>query len=103
MIITHHAVRSYRTISPLPLHLKELFHQLCKKPYPKNFLYGFLKYIYLRTLLSGRAVYFLLHFPSAFTAQKLSGTLLCGARTFLKSMIQIEPQTCDRLADSAGV
>jgi len=31
------------------------------------------------------AVYFLLHWPSAFAAQMLSGTLPYGARTFLSS------------------
>ena len=49
------AVRSYRTISTLPV--------IPKDP---------------------SAVYFLLHFPSAHTAQTLSGTLPYGARTFLR-------------------
>jgi len=48
------AVRSYRTISPLP--------DLLAEP---------------------SAVCFLLHFPSARAAQALPGTLPCGARTFL--------------------
>lgn len=48
------AVRSYRTISPLP------------------------------SALRPRAVYFLWHFPWAHAPQALPGTLLCGARTFLR-------------------
>jgi len=32
------------------------------------------------------AVYFLLHFPSPRDARSLTGTLLCGARTFLWRM-----------------
>jgi len=43
------------------------------------------------------AVYFLWHFPSARAAQTLSGSLPCGARTFLRCL-----RTSDRLADSTG-
>jgi len=39
------------------------------------------------------AVYFLLHFPSAHTAQRLAGILLYGARTFLRR------QSLPRLSD----
>ena len=49
------AVRSYRTISPLPSTLRPL------------------------------AVYFLWHFPWARAPQALPGILSCGARTFLQS------------------
>jgi len=52
-----HAVRSYRTISPLPLRARK------------------------RAAKVGGI--FLLHFPSACAAQALPGTLPCGARTFL--------------------
>ncbi len=51
--VTTNAVRSYRTISPLPK---------CR---------------------GIQAVYFLRHFPSVYTAQALTGTLPYGARTFL--------------------
>jgi hypothetical protein len=47
------AVRSYRTLSPLP------------------------------TWQAKQAVYFLRHFPWAYAPQALPGTLPCGARTFL--------------------
>ncbi len=53
--VTGNAVRSYRTFSPLP-------RIAVRQP---------------------RAVCFLWHFPSAHAAQTLSGTLPCGARTFL--------------------
>ncbi|GEM_PF-3138424 len=58
-----HAVRSYRTVSPLP-----------RMPacIPEN-----------RVRRHRSAVCFLLHFPSAHAAQALPGTLPCGARTFL--------------------
>ena len=52
------AVRSYRTISPLPA--------------PEG----------------AWAVYFLWHFPSARAAQGLPGALPCGARTFLPPVLQ---------------
>src|SRR5690606_1935675 len=52
--VTRGAVRSYRTVSPLPV--------LPKEP---------------------SAVCFLLHFPSPYDARALPGTLPCGARTFL--------------------
>src|SRR3546814_166645 len=51
------AVRSYRTISPLP-----------RAPKDRS------------------AVCFLLHFPSARAAQALPGTVPCGARTFLGTL-----------------
>ncbi len=53
--VTRRAVRSYRTISPLPAVLKK----------------------------QQRAVYFLWHWPLACAPQALPGTLPCGARTFL--------------------
>jgi hypothetical protein len=52
--VTTRAVRSYRTLSALPV--------------PAN---------------RSSAVYSLLHFPSALAAQALPGTLPYGARTFL--------------------
>ncbi|GKT11659.1 MAG: hypothetical protein ISEC1_P0626 [Thiomicrorhabdus sp.] len=55
--VTKCAVRSYRTISTLPV--------LASEP---------------------SAVYFLLHCPSALTAQPLAGILLYGARTFLQGI-----------------
>ena len=48
-------MRSYRTVSPLPVPLS--------RP---------------------SAVYSLLHFPSPYDARALPGTLPCGARTFLQ-------------------
>ncbi len=56
--ITSRAVRSYRTLSPLPV--------LASEP---------------------SAVYSLLHWSWAHAPQTLSGTLLCGARTFLPLVI----------------
>jgi hypothetical protein len=53
--VTRSPVRSYRTVSPLPV--------LPKEP---------------------SAVYSLLHFPSPCDARALPGTLPCGARTFLQ-------------------
>src|SRR5690606_29016222 len=53
------AVRSYRTLSPLP-----------------------------RALAGRSAVCSLLHFPSAHAAQALPGTLLYGARTFLGALLR---------------
>ena len=53
LCVTTGAVRSYRTISPLPHHLRYT------------------------------AVYFLLHLPWAHAPQELPGTLPSGARTFL--------------------
>ena len=52
------AVRSYRTISPLPATLR------------------------------APAVYFLWHFPWTYVPQALPGTLLYGARTFLQTRTQ---------------
>ena len=54
------AVRSYRTLSPLPV--------TGTGPAPS-------------------AVCFLLHFPSARAAQALPGLLPCGARTFLRRLV----------------
>ena len=53
--VARDAVRSYRTISPLPV-----------------------------PVARPSAVYFLWHFPSARAAQALPGALPCGARTFLR-------------------
>ena len=55
--VTSRAVRSYRTISPLPS------------------IKGSAPFLW--------AVYFLLHFPWARAPQALPGILPCGARTFL--------------------
>ena len=63
------AVGSYPTVSPLP-----------------------------RTLAGRSAVYSLLHWPSAYAAQALPGTLLCGARTFLGAVTR----DAVVLADSAA-
>jgi len=59
--VARRAVRSYRTISPLPVD---------------------------RTLPAPSAVCFLWHFPSAHAAQALPGVLPCGARTFLHARAQ---------------
>jgi len=52
------------------------------------------------------AVYFLWHFPSDYSAQTLSGTLLCGARTFLTwknqarlSVLPITPAIIQKAGD----
>ncbi len=45
------------------------------------------------TLRCRSAVCFLLHFPSAHTAQALPGTLLCGARTFLRVSLRRDSLT----------
>ena len=63
--LPHNAVRSYRTFSPLP----------AKGP-----------------KASPQAVCFLWHFPSAHAAQMLSGTLPCGARTFLRPVPPAAPK-----------
>ncbi len=63
--VTANAVRSYRTFSPLP----------AKGP-----------------KASPQAVCFLWHFPSARAAQMLSGTLPCGARTFLRPVPPAAPK-----------
>lgn len=55
--LTPYAVRSYRTLSPLP-----------------------------DPLAGPSAVCSLLHWPSAHAAQELPGTLPCGARTFLDAL-----------------
>jgi len=47
------------------------------------------------------AVSFLLHWPWALAPQTLSGTLSCGARTFLQFDISCERQTSDYPADCA--
>ena len=70
--VTSYAVRSYRTISPLP------------------------------NTRRYQAVYFLLHFPWTHAPQKLSGISLYGARTFLctncKQLIKRLPdQLCSAL------
>ncbi len=58
--VTKVAVRSYHTISPLPeMHMN-----------------------------TNKAVYFLLHWPWAHAPRTLSGTLSCGARTFLELKYQ---------------
>jgi len=69
------AVRSYRTISPLP-----------------------------DALSGNRAVYFLLHFPSARAAQVLPGILPYGARTFLPAPTRqiVEPRRLWGPARRAG-
>src|SRR3546814_7493618 len=59
------AVRYYRTISPLP-----------RAPKDRS------------------AVSFLLHFPSARAAQALPGTVPCGARTFLGTLLD-DATACD--------
>jgi len=69
--VTTCAVRSYRTISPLP-HSPE---------YPLVMIGGI----------------FLLHFPSALAAQVLPGVLPCGARTFLRCILR---RSRDCLANS---
>ena len=56
--LSPHAVGSYPTVSPLP---RMASVAGCHRS----------------------AVYSLLHWPSAYAAQALPGTLLCGARTFL--------------------
>lgn len=55
--VTSRTVRSYRTLSPLPVHVN-----------------------------MPSAVCSLLHLSSAYAAQALPGTLLCEARTFLPSI-----------------
>ena len=55
--VTGRPVRSYRTLSPLPVPHREA---------------------------GPSAVYSLLHFPSPYGARVLPGTLPCGARTFLR-------------------
>ena len=60
--VTSNAVRSYRTISPLP--------------WPDTLAS---RNWYIHTM----AVYFLWHWPSAHAAQVLPGSLPCEARTFL--------------------
>ena len=62
--VTTNAVRSYRTISPLPLN---------------------------RCSPAELAVYFLWHCPSTRAVQTLSGTLPCGARTFLRCVPRGDP------------
>ena len=62
--VARSAVRSYRTVSPLP---------------PSCFA---------KAKKDRSAVCFLLHFPSAHAAQALPGTLLCGARTFLGALLR---------------
>ena len=69
--VTGNAVRSYRTFSPLP-------RIAVRQP---------------------RAVCFLWHFPSAHAAQTLSGTLPCGARTFLRPA---PPQTLNGVQQTSG-
>ena len=70
-LVTGNAVRSYRTFSPLP-------RIAVRQP---------------------RAVCFLWHFPSAHAAQTLSGTLPCGARTFLRPA---PPQTFNGVQQTSG-
>jgi hypothetical protein len=62
--VTGRPVRSYRTLSPLPVPRGEA------RP---------------------SAVYSLLHFPSPYDARALPGTLPCGARTFLQQRVRPEP------------
>ena len=64
--VARHAVRSYRTLSPLP------------------------------TCLSKQAVCSLLHFPSAHAAQALPGTIPCEARTFLPCINHEDLHSSDR-------
>ena len=66
------AVRSYRTISPLPA-----FHLACRRV--GTLCRTFVRQVPRRTA----GGIFLLHFPSARAAQALPGTVPCGARTFL--------------------
>ena len=74
------AVRSYRTVSPLPdppappAIRKALGRSLARTPIAP---------IIRRRHRRPSAVCSLLHFPSARAAQALPGTLPCGARTFL--------------------
>ena len=76
------AVRSYRTISPLPRTLPPL----CRF---RRHLAGLRRQVRLLRQESSKGVtgpfggIFLLHFPSACAAQGLPGTVPCGARTFL--------------------
>ena len=72
--VTTNAVRSYRTISPLLSKKNSKRGIAGKNPNMSWSLACFSK------KLSG---IFLLHLPSAYAAQTLSGTLLFGARTFL--------------------
>ena len=66
--VTARAVRSYRTVSPLPT----------TKPRPDSFLRkNQFEFLYVL------AVYFLLHFPSNRSDWPLTSTMPCEARTFL--------------------
>jgi hypothetical protein len=71
--VTRLAVRSYRTVSPLP-----------------------------RTREGRSAVYSLLHFPSAHAAQPLTGTLPCEARTFLPYLSHEDLRSSDHPAHFAA-
>ena len=71
-LVTGNAVRSYRTISPLP----------SNKAWPRCL-----------------AVYFLWHCPSTRAAQALPGTLSYGARTFLRPA---PPQTLNGVQQTSG-
>ena len=77
------AVRSYRTISPLPVpcHPFAVSVTTCRlrRQVPKRHRSG------QQRQRGDRAIggIFLLHFPSARAAQALPGTVPCGARTFL--------------------
>ena len=62
--VTGRPVRSYRTLSPLPVPHREA---------------------------GPSAVYSLLHFPSPYGARALPGTLPCGARTFLRRRVRPKP------------
>jgi hypothetical protein len=79
------AVRSYRTISPLPRTLPPL----CRL---RRHFAGFRRQVHWFCQRSGKGVtgpfggIFLLHFPSARAAQALPGTVPCGARTFLGTL-----------------
>ena len=72
------AVRSYRTISPLPRLLPQPCG--CADTLGRTFVR------HVPTTTGAFGGIFLLHFPSACAAQALPGTLPCGARTFLGTL-----------------
>jgi hypothetical protein len=74
------AVRSYRTISPLPEQWA-----VCSRQWAGKDAFPFLPTAHCR-LPTAPAVSFLLHFPSDCSASTLSSTVPCAARTFLTGL-----------------
>jgi len=97
-----HAIVSLFGLAPSGVYLAIACYHGCGALLPHRFA------LTTHILRCRSAVYFLLHFPSAHTAQALPGTLPYGARTFLRVLLRRDSLTnsgahTSSTADTAGI